>query len=59
MLRKFRAFLVPGSRVLCPCSADDVVLLDKKETVLQGMFGRLTEIGISYGMEINVEKKIV
>ena len=41
--------------VLCPCSADDLVLLDKKETVLQGMFVRLTDIGSSYGMEMNVK----
>jgi hypothetical protein len=56
MLRKFRALMVPAYTVLCPCSADDPVLLDKKETVLQGMLDRLTEIGRWYGMEMNVEK---
>jgi hypothetical protein len=36
--------------------ADDLVLLAKKETVLQGMLDRLIEMGRRYGMEINVEK---
>jgi hypothetical protein len=36
--------------------ADDLVLLTKEETVLQGMVDSLTEIGRSYGMGINVEK---
>jgi hypothetical protein len=36
--------------------ADDLVLLPKEETVLQGMFERLTEIGRCCGMEMNVEK---
>jgi hypothetical protein len=36
--------------------ADDLVLLVKEETVLQGMTDRLIEIGRCYGMEINVEK---
>jgi hypothetical protein len=36
--------------------ADDLVLLAKEETVLQGMIDRLIEIGRRYGMEINVEK---
>jgi len=58
MLRKFRALIVPGCTVLCPCSADDLVLLDRKETVLQGMFDKLTEIGRSYGMEMNVKKLV-
>ena len=35
--------------------ADDLVLLAKEEAVLQGMIERLTEIGISYGMEMNAE----
>ena len=49
--------MVPACTVLCPCSADDLVLLVKKETVLQSMFDRLTEIGRCCGMEMNVEKK--
>jgi len=36
--------------------ADDLVLMTKEETVLQGMIGELTEIGRCYGMEMNVEK---
>jgi hypothetical protein len=36
--------------------ADDLVLLSKKETVLQGMINRLTEIGRRFGMEMNVKK---
>ena len=35
---------------------DDLVLLDKEETVLQGIIERLIEIGRCYGMEMNVEK---
>jgi glutaredoxin len=35
MLSKFRTFMVPASTVLCPCSADDLELLDKKEMELQ------------------------
>ena len=36
--------------------ADDLVLMGKEETVLQGMIDKLTEIGRCYGMEMNVEK---
>jgi hypothetical protein len=43
MFRKYRALMVPACSVLCPCSADDLVVLDKKETVLQGVFDRLSE----------------
>jgi hypothetical protein len=35
---------------------DDLVLLAKKENVLQGMINRLTEIGICCGMDLNVGK---
>jgi hypothetical protein len=34
---------------------DELVLLAKEETVLQGMISRLPEIGKYYGMEINME----
>ena len=37
-------------------SADDLVLMAKKEKVLQGMIDKLIETGRYYGMEINVEK---
>jgi hypothetical protein len=36
--------------------ADDLVLLAKEETVLQGMIDRLIEIGRRCAMEMNVEK---
>jgi hypothetical protein len=36
--------------------ADDLVLLAKKEIMQQGTADRLTETGICYGMEMNVEK---
>jgi hypothetical protein len=36
--------------------ADDLVLLAKKETVLQSMIYKPIEVGRGYGMEINVEK---
>jgi hypothetical protein len=36
--------------------ANDLVLLAKEETMLQGMIDRLIEIGRCYGMEMNVEK---
>ena len=36
--------------------ADDLELMAKEETVLQGMIDKLTEIGRCYGMEMNVEK---
>ena len=36
--------------------ADELVLMTKEETVLQGMIDKLTEIGRCYGMEKNVEK---
>jgi hypothetical protein len=36
--------------------ADDLVLLAKKEKVLQDMIDKLIETGSCYGMEMNVEK---
>ena len=36
--------------------ADDLVLMAKEETVLQGMIDKLTETGRCQGMEMNVEK---
>ena len=36
--------------------ADDLVLMAKEETVLQGMIDKLIETGRYYGMDINVEK---
>jgi hypothetical protein len=37
-------------------NADDLVLMAKEETVLQGMIDKLIDIGRCYGMEMNVEK---
>ena len=34
--------------------ADDLVLMAKEETVLQGMIDKLNEIGRCYDMEMNV-----
>ena len=36
--------------------ADDLVLMAKEETVLQGMIDKLIEFCRRYGMEINVGK---
>jgi hypothetical protein len=36
--------------------ADGLVLLAREEEVLQGVVGRLIEIGRCYEMEMNVEK---
>ena len=36
--------------------ADELVLMAKEETVLQGMIDKLNETAIYYGMEMNVEK---
>ena len=36
--------------------ADDLVLMAKEGTVLQGMIDKLIETGRYYGMEMNVEK---
>jgi hypothetical protein len=36
--------------------ADDLVLMAKEETVLQGMIDKLIAIGRCYGMKMNVEK---
>jgi hypothetical protein len=46
-----------GGQVICTVKyADDLVLLAREETVLQGMIDRLIEIGRRCGMEINVGK---
>jgi hypothetical protein len=36
--------------------ADDLVLLAKEEMMLQDMTDKLIEVGICYGMEMNVER---
>jgi hypothetical protein len=52
----FGDFTIGGQVIRTVKYADDLVLLAKEETVLQGMVDRLIETGISYGMEMNVEK---
>jgi hypothetical protein len=37
--------------------ADDLVLQTEEETVIHSMIARLNEIGICYGMGMNVGKK--
>ena len=49
-------FNIGGQIIQTMKYADDLVLMAKEETVLQGMIDKLTEIGRCYGMEMNVEK---
>jgi hypothetical protein len=45
-------------RVICTVKyADELAILAKEQTVLQGMSVRLLEFGRCYGMEMNVERK--
>jgi hypothetical protein len=54
-LRGFQDFKM--GQVICTLKyADDLLLLAKEEMVLQGMIGRLIEIGRCCGMKVNVEK---
>jgi hypothetical protein len=55
-LEGFGEFKIGGKVIRTVKYADDLVLLAREETVLQGMFGILIEIGRCCGMEINVEK---
>ena len=52
----FGEFKIGGQIIHTVKYADDLALLAKKETVLQDMTDKLTEIGRCYGMEMNVEK---
>ena len=52
-----RDFNIGGQIIQTVKYADDLVLMAKEETVLQGMTVKLIEIGRCYGMEMNVEKK--
>jgi hypothetical protein len=46
-----------GGQVICTVEhSDDLVVPTEIGTVLQGMLGRLTEIGIYFGMKMNVGK---
>jgi len=52
----FGNFNIEGKIIQTVKYADDLVLMSKEATVLQGMTDKLTEIGRCYGMEMNVEK---
>ena len=49
-------FNIGGQFIQTVKYADDLVLMVKEETVLQGMIDKVIEIGRCYGMKINVEK---
>ena len=49
-------FNIGGQIIQTVKYADDLVLMAKEETVLQGMIDKLTETGKYYSMEMNVEK---
>jgi predicted nucleotidyltransferase len=55
-LEAFENFRIGGQVIRTVKYADDIVLLAKEETVLQGMTDRLIDIGRCYGMEMNVVK---
>jgi hypothetical protein len=55
-LENLEDFKSGGQEIRTVKYANDFVLLGKKETMLQGKTGRLIEIVIYYGMEMNVEK---
>jgi hypothetical protein len=48
-------FKIGGQIIKTVKYVDDLVLMVKEETVLQGMIDKLIEIGGCYGMEMNVE----
>jgi hypothetical protein len=52
----FGDFKIGGKVIHIVKYADDLVLLAKEETVLQGMIDKLNGTGRCYGMEMNVEK---
>jgi hypothetical protein len=55
-LESLEDFKTGGQDIRAVQYANDFVLLDRKETTLQGTIGRLIEIVRYYGMEMNVEK---
>ena len=52
----FGDFKIGGKIIHTVKYADELLLMSKEEKVLQDMIDKLTEIGGSYGMEMNVEK---
>jgi hypothetical protein len=49
-------FIIRGKIIQIAKCVDDLVLMAREETVLQGMTDKLTDIGRCYGMEMNVGK---
>jgi hypothetical protein len=56
-LEEFGYFRTGGQVIRSVKYADDLVLQAEDKTVIHSMTNRLNEIGICYGMEMNVEKK--
>ena len=52
----FGDFKIGGQIIQTVKYADDIVIMAKEETVLQGMIDKLIKIGRCYGVEMNVEK---
>jgi hypothetical protein len=55
-LEGFGDFKIGGQVIRTVKYADDLVLLAREETVLQGMIDKVIEIGGCFGMEMNVVK---
>jgi len=51
-------FKIGGQIIQTVKYTDELVLMAKEETVLQGIIDKLIEIGRCYCMEMNVEKQI-
>ena len=49
-------FNIGGQFIQTVKYADELMLMAKEETVLQGMIDKLIETGRYYGVEVNVEK---
>jgi hypothetical protein len=58
-LKGFGDFKIGGKLICNVKYADNLVVLAKKGTVLQGITYRLTEVGRCFGMEMNVDKSTI
>jgi hypothetical protein len=58
-LEGFGDFKIGGQITHIVKYADDLVLLAKEEKMLQDMIDKLIEIGRCYGIEMNLEKKVM
>jgi hypothetical protein len=56
VVERFGNFRVGGHLIRISKYADELVLMTVEETVLQGKFARLIEVGSSYGIEVVAEK---